>query len=119
MRALSRIRILLVVVACVAVTVWTITRLLVFKQIFFQHSGIPITQTHVADLYGGHDETRPQLIPKIIHQVFHNWHDRGNDTLPSDWQEVRQTCIDTNPEWEYNVSTWPTCCLVASNSKAL
>lgn len=103
MRTPPRIRILLAIAAGLTATVWIVARLLVFKQIFFQHSGIAITQTQVAELFNDKEETRAQLIPKIIHQVFHNWQDPGNDTLPSDWQDVRQTCIDTNHGWEYNV----------------
>lgn len=103
MRTPPQVRILLAIAAILTATVWIVARLLVFKQIFFQHSGIAITQTQVAELFDYDKETRAQLIPKIIHQVFHNWHDPGNDTLPSDWRDVRQTCIDTNPDWEYNV----------------
>jgi inositol phosphorylceramide mannosyltransferase catalytic subunit len=103
MRIPPRVRILLAIATNLAATLWVVAHLLVFKQIFFQHSGIAITQTQVAELFDGEGETRPQLIPKIIHQVFHNWHDPGNDTLPSDWQDVRRTCIDTNLGWEYKV----------------
>ena len=103
MRIPPRVRILLAIATTLTATVWIVSRLLLFKQIFFQHSGIAITQTRVAELFDDEEETRPQLIPKIIHQVFHNWRDPGNDTLPSDWQDVRQTCIDTNPGWQYNV----------------
>jgi hypothetical protein len=27
----------------------------------------------------------------------------GNDTLPADMAEMRQTCIDTNPDFEHKV----------------
>ncbi|KAK0720092.1 glycosyltransferase family 32 protein [Lasiosphaeris hirsuta] len=82
-----------------------ISRLLVFGQIFFDHSGIAIIQPEVAEVYTGVNETRPQLIPKIIHQVFHNWRSPGNDTLPSDWENVRLTCTNANPGWEYKLWT--------------
>lgn len=47
--------------------------------------------------------TREEHIPRIIHQVFHNWRDPGNETIPSDWDEVRKGCQDKNPGWEYHV----------------
>jgi hypothetical protein len=45
-------------------------------------------------------DARPQLIPKIIHQIFHDWR---NQSMPSDWEQLRQTCIDLNEDWEYMV----------------
>lgn len=82
-----------------------VTRLIGFVHIFGQHAGIAITQDEVLDLHTANTpDTRTQHIPKIIHQIFHNWHDPGNSTLPSDWQDVRQTCIDHNPDWEHRVS---------------
>jgi mannosyltransferase OCH1-like enzyme len=47
-------------------------------------------------------DARPQHIPKIIHQVYHDWRNRS---MPLDWDEVRQTCISVNPGWEYKVPT--------------
>lgn len=82
---------------------YVLSGLLVFKQIFFQHAGIPITQVEALRAHNDND-TRPQQIPKIIHQVFHNWHDPGNDTLPKDWEAVRQTCVKANPE--FDVKLW-------------
>jgi len=102
-----RLSVLLWGVALLTTLGYTVSRLLVFKQIFLEHAGIPISQPQVATAYGGANETRPQLIPKIIHQVFHNWHDPGNETLPSDWDHVRKTCTDANPDWEYRVRCLP------------
>ncbi|KAK4057608.1 hypothetical protein OIO90_001254 [Microbotryomycetes sp. JL221] len=36
-----------------------------------------------------------QRIPKIIHQTW------KTDTLPDRWKQVRQTCIDLHPDYEY------------------
>ncbi|MCJ1286152.1 hypothetical protein MMC26_005497 [Xylographa opegraphella] len=81
------------------------SRLVAFVQLFFQHSGIAITQNEIADAHPtGSVDARPQLIPKIIHQVFHDWKFH-NQTMPSDWDEVRQTCIDSNKGWEYRLWT--------------
>ncbi|KAK0619738.1 nucleotide-diphospho-sugar transferase [Immersiella caudata] len=98
-----RLSVLLWGIALLTTLGYSISRLLVFKQIFLEHAGIPISQPQVAEAYGGANETRPQLIPKIIHQVFHNWKDPGNETLPSDWDHVRKTCTDANPDWEYKL----------------
>jgi mannosyltransferase OCH1-like enzyme len=42
-------------------------------------------------------ETRPQLIPKIIHQTY------KNESIPVVWQEAQQSCIDLHPDYEYKV----------------
>jgi hypothetical protein len=55
-------------------------------------------------------------IPRIIHQVFHNWKDPGNETLPADWEAVRMTCVEKNKDWEYMVS-WG-CSLVCDSMRS-
>ncbi|KAK3328267.1 nucleotide-diphospho-sugar transferase [Cercophora scortea] len=105
MRPSIRISVIFWVVALLMCFGYGISRLLHFKQIFFQHAGIAITQTEALKAYKGPDDPRPQYIPKIIHQVFHNWHEPGNETLPSDWEKVRQTCVKSNPGWEYKLWT--------------
>lgn len=66
-------------------------RLVTFINLFFDHPGIALTQQQAVDEFKAGNATgdRPQLIPKIIHQVFHNWRQPGNDTLPADWVQVR------------------------------
>jgi mannosyltransferase OCH1-like enzyme len=44
-------------------------------------------------------ESRPQLIPKIIHQTF------KNDTIPDVWKEAQQSCIDIHSDYEYKLWT--------------
>lgn len=69
-----------------------------------RHAGIRISQPEAARLHEETArETRPQVVPKIIHQVFHNWRDPGNEKLPSDWDEMRKTCVDLNPGWDIKV----------------
>ncbi|KIM94309.1 hypothetical protein OIDMADRAFT_71161, partial [Oidiodendron maius Zn] len=82
-----------------------VSRILAFVQLFFEHSGVAITQQEIASAYaepGG--QQRPQLIPKIIHQVYHDWRHQ-NQLLPSDWDDLRQTCISLNEDWEYMLWT--------------
>jgi hypothetical protein len=70
-------------------------------RIFSEHSGIAITQDEVAAAHSASvPHASPQLIPKIIHQIFHDWR---NQPMPSDWEHLRQTCIDLNKDWEYMV----------------
>ena len=77
------------------------TRLVFFVQLFFEHAGIAITQQEIAAAHAATTpDERPALIPKIIHQVFHDWRD---ESMPPDWDEVRHTCIDLNKDWEYKV----------------
>ena len=40
-------------------------------------------------------ETRPQLIPKIIHQTY------INESIPVAWREAQKSCIDLHPDYEY------------------
>jgi hypothetical protein len=117
MRVSVRISMVLWAVIFLSLVCYIVSRLLFFKQLFFAHAGIAITQEQVAAAYNATDRTRIQYIPKIVHQVFHNWRDPGNDTLPSDWVAVRQNCIDINPDFEFKVRTastvqcrscWPT-----------
>jgi mannosyltransferase OCH1-like enzyme len=42
-------------------------------------------------------ETRPQIIPKIIHQTY------KNETIPEVWLEAQKSCIDLHPDYEYIV----------------
>lgn len=81
-----------------------IVRLAGFLNLFHEHAGITLTQQQALDAFNQNDTTRPQLMPKIIHQVYHNWRQPGNDSLlPADWAEVRQTCLDWNPDFEVKV----------------
>lgn len=42
-------------------------------------------------------ETRPQLIPKIIHQTY------INESIPERWIGPQQSFIDLHPDYEYKV----------------
>lgn len=79
-------------------------RITAFVHIFFEHAGVALTQQEVADAHSAVEpDTRQAVVPRIIHQTFHNWTDPDDESLPSDWDETRQTCIDLNPDWEYRV----------------
>lgn len=43
-------------------------------------------------------ESRPQIIPKIIHQTY------INESIPEHWIEPQQSCINLHPDYEYKVS---------------
>lgn len=103
MRLSIKVSFVLWVIALVTFLGYAVSRLLFFKQIFFEHAGIAITQDEVSKIYNATSETRTQYIPKIVHQVFHNWHDPGNDALPSDWVAVRQGCMGRNPGFDFKV----------------
>lgn len=106
MRPSVRISVVFWLFAAFAFLVYFISHLTAFIHIFFQHAGITLTQVEAADAFKNDPgNTRTPHIPKIIHQVFHNWKQPGNDTLPDDWTRVRQTCIDHNPGWEYKLWT--------------
>lgn len=99
----------LLAAALVIVLIYVASRLVVFAElfgIFKEHSGIKITQTEIAL---AHNTTVPDprtaVVPKILHQIFHSWEVPINNTLPSHWEEARQTCITLNPDWEHKVSS--------------
>ncbi|KAJ5198784.1 uncharacterized protein N7498_007901 [Penicillium cinerascens] len=75
-------------------------RLVSFLQIFFEHTGISITQQEIKIAHATIPDSRPQYIPKIIHNVFHDW---KNQSMPADWKKNRQNCIDLNPDWEHKL----------------
>ncbi|KAK0617777.1 hypothetical protein B0T17DRAFT_495739 [Bombardia bombarda] len=100
---------LLLAVFGVALFTLITSRVLLFVHIFSNHSGTSLTQEEIEAAYntstgGGHGEDpRQQYIPRIIHQIFHNWKDPNNETMPSDWDAERQSCIINNPDFEYHL----------------
>lgn len=91
-------------------------RIVGFIHIFGSHAGVALTQEEVAQAYTAVDNDASQpSVPRIIHQIFHNWTHPGEETLPLDWQATRQTCFDLNPEWEHWVRESP--CPKRSNPK--
>lgn len=83
-----------------------VPRILAFSHIFGAHAGVAMTQQQVLDAHSAAQskpDARPRPVPRIIHQVFHNWRDPGNETLPADWEETRQSCVSRHPTWEYKV----------------
>jgi len=43
-------------------------------------------------------DSRPRLIPKIIHQTY------KNTSIPAHWVEPQRSCIELHPDYEYKVS---------------
>ncbi|KAH8653462.1 nucleotide-diphospho-sugar transferase [Xylariales sp. PMI_506] len=86
-----------------------VIRLLAFAHIFglFRpHSGTLLTQLDVANAHSKvTPDPRTPRIPKILHQIYHNWNDPTNDTLPGHWENERQSCVTLNPEWEFKLWT--------------
>ena len=85
-----------------------VPRVVRFVRIFGPHSGPALTQEEIEAAYDrtrGTDDAPPQRIPKIIHQIFHNWRDPGNETIPPDWDAVRETCRVHNPDFEHRLWT--------------
>ncbi|KAI0406083.1 nucleotide-diphospho-sugar transferase [Xylaria palmicola] len=80
---------------------------------FRPHSGVSITQQEILDAFtsnrtgAGTAITARPVIPRILHQVFHNWTDPESTALdlPGDWEAARQSCIALHPDWEYRLWT--------------
>ncbi|KAJ5223676.1 hypothetical protein N7468_008218 [Penicillium chermesinum] len=91
----------------ISALLYTATRIVIFAQLFGKfkdHSGIRLTQEEIFEAHNLSDIRTP-VVPKIIHQVFHNWHDATDKPLPAKWESTRQSCIDLNPGWEYKLWT--------------
>lgn len=77
-----------------------------FVHIFLGHSGVALTQGEIAHAHNATTpDPRARVVPPIIHQIYHNWKDPGNETIPAIWDAARQTCIDLHPGWAYKLWT--------------
>ncbi|KAL2269008.1 hypothetical protein VTJ83DRAFT_3854 [Remersonia thermophila] len=91
-------------IALLALLAHVISRLLFFRNLFYDHAGIRLTQPEIAAAFAENvARNRTQHVPKIVHHVFHNWRQPGNDTLPADWAALRAECIDLNPDFEFKL----------------
>ncbi|KAM7189216.1 Nucleotide-diphospho-sugar transferase [Rhypophila sp. PSN 637] len=81
------------------------SRLIRFSHIFRAHAGPALTQEQVELAYNSSTGERKEAIPRIIHQIFHNFKDPSDNTIPEDWEVQRQTCIKHNPDFEYKLWT--------------
>ncbi|KAK8041550.1 hypothetical protein PG994_014557 [Apiospora phragmitis] len=75
--------------------------------LFQPHAGVRITQGEIAQAHANATTPDPRkpVVTKILHQIFHNWKDPTNNTLPDHWEEARQTCMQLNPTWEHKLWT--------------
>ncbi|KAK7910633.1 glycosyltransferase family 32 protein [Apiospora marii] len=74
--------------------------------LFKPHAGVRISQGEIAQAHANATpETRQPVVTKMLHQIFHNWKDPNNNTLPDHWEKARQTCMDLNPTWEHKLWT--------------
>lgn len=104
--------------AAIGIVCFVATRIVAFAQlfgIFSDHAGVRIAQGEIAAAStgantgagagAGGNVSRNAVIPKILHQVFHNWHNASDSssTIPAKWRPMQQTCLDLNPDWEYMV----------------
>ena len=82
----------LIVVAFLVRSVFTLLTLLVEDA-----SADAIHRAEIPAPGSGLIDTRPQLIPKIIHQTY------VNESIPVHWQLAQQSCIDLHSDYEYKV----------------
>lgn len=87
----------LAVIAFLVHSVWTLISLLVVSgsEDAISKAELPAPGSTLID-------SRPQMIPKIIHQTY------INESIPLVWQEAQQSCIDLHSEedgWEYKLWT--------------
>jgi len=102
-----RILMTILAVLTIAILVSVCSRIITFAEIFglFKpHSGIRMTQKDIAAAYKVKTDIREPVVPKIIHQIYHNWHDADDDTLRPDWGAARKTCVNLHPGWQHMVS---------------
>jgi hypothetical protein len=84
----------LIVVAFLVRSVFTLLTLL-----FEDASADAIHRADIPAPGPGSIDTRPQLIPKIIHQTY------ANESIPAHWQQAQQSCIDLHSDYEYKVGS--------------
>ncbi|KAK7743341.1 hypothetical protein SLS62_010664 [Diatrype stigma] len=101
---LRRGLVILLVVVLVAL-VFSFSRIVAFAHLFGlfgAHAGTRISQLEIALEHNGTTapDPRPPVVPKIIHQIFHNWKDPQDKTLPEHWAAARETCVRLNPDWD-------------------
>ncbi|OAA76195.1 Glycosyltransferase, DXD sugar-binding motif protein [Akanthomyces lecanii RCEF 1005] len=76
-----------------------------FLRLFVPHSGYPLNQDQALARFRVQKQ-QPKNVPRIIHQVLHNWRQHGNESeLLPEWETQRQSCRDKNPDWEYKFWT--------------
>ncbi|KAI1361330.1 nucleotide-diphospho-sugar transferase [Xylaria arbuscula] len=94
----------LILIIHIILSIYNFANLFAF---FRPHSGIQITQQEILDAFISNENRTVSAIPKILHQVFHNWTNPESTSLdlPSDWEAARQSCITLNPDWEYKLWT--------------
>lgn len=80
------------VIAFLVNSVWTLLSLLVVDG-----SEDAISRAELPAANSAMIETRPQLIPKMIHQTY------INESIPEVWQQAQQSCIDLHGDYEYKV----------------
>ena len=82
----------LLIIAFLVRSVWTLLSLLVetAQDDAIHRSDLPAPNSPLID-------TRPQLIPKIIHQTY------KNETIPLHWRPAQKSCIDLHEDYEYIV----------------
>jgi inositol phosphorylceramide mannosyltransferase catalytic subunit len=71
-------------IAYLVVGVYLLTRTIAFDSLFGvlgPHSGTAITQREIPDAALSNSNARIPSVPKILHQIFHNWHDTSDDTI--------------------------------------
>lgn len=106
-----------VIAVCIAIALYfLLSNVISFIQLFGEHAGISLTQEEILAEYDSDiinssspkhspPQKNPQPVPKIIHQIYHDWSGRG---LPADWEKLRRTCVDLHPGWEHMVNISPT-----------
>ncbi|OKL56817.1 Mannosyl phosphorylinositol ceramide synthase SUR1 [Talaromyces atroroseus] len=58
-----------------------------------------IHRSEIPELDSSMLDSRPQIIPKIIHQTY------INDSIPEHWLGPQQSCINLHPDYEYKLWT--------------
>ncbi|ODA80848.1 hypothetical protein RJ55_03808 [Drechmeria coniospora] len=85
-----------------------VPRLMALSLIFGPHAGVAMTQKQVVD---DHQATlslpvaRPRPVPRIIHQIAHDWISPANETVPMPlaWVKARRNCVALHPTWEHKL----------------
>jgi inositol phosphorylceramide mannosyltransferase catalytic subunit len=102
-----RVKPLAALLVLLGIIYFMVTSTFSFARIFSNpHSGIPLSQSAIKTAYYNHtlEQTREAVIPRKIHQIYHDWSGKGGNVPHKEqWMRLRDSCINRNPGWQYKV----------------
>lgn len=92
------------------------------RRVFADHAGLALTQEDVRtahDLIQLTEPHRPAPVPRLIHQILRDEVGDANNTatFPPEWDEMRQSIFEFNPDYEYTVRIAPSSDIICQGGR--